>query len=77
MKVLVNLFKANSSATAKTIVFAPAADDRDLADTIRDLRARGTTVIEHLPEQSGTPSDLGCTAFLEKQDQHWVVKPYA
>ena len=70
LKVLVNLYKANSSPAAKTIVFAPSADDRDLADTIRDLRARGTTVIEHLPEQSGSARDLGCTAFLEKQDQH-------
>lgn len=77
LKVLVNLYKANSSPAAKTIVFAPSADDRDLADTIRDLRAQGTTVIEHLPEQSGSARDLGCTAFLEKQDQHWVVKPYA
>ncbi|MFM8340858.1 MAG: ATP phosphoribosyltransferase regulatory subunit [Methylomonas sp.] len=77
LKVLVNLFKASISAEAQTIVFAPYAEEQDLLHAIRDLRAQGTTVIQNLPNQLGTPHDLGCTAILEKQDQRWVVKPLA
>ncbi len=77
LKVLVNLFKASINAEASTIVFAPYAEDQDLLHAIRDLRAQGTTVIQNLPNQLGTPHDLGCTAILEKQDQRWVVKPLA
>ena len=77
LRVLVNLYRRTISESTKTIVFAPTAEDRDLAICIRDLRAQGITVIEHLPNQSGTPQDLGCTALLEKHDQNWVVKPYA
>ena len=77
LKVLVNLFKASISAEANTIIFAPYGEDQDLLHAIRDLRAQGTTVIQNLPNQLGTPHDLGCTAILEKQDQRWVVKPLA
>jgi ATP phosphoribosyltransferase regulatory subunit len=77
LKVLVNLFKASISAEANTIVFAPYGEDQDLLHAIRDLRAQGTTVIQNLPNQLGTPHDLGCTSILEKQDQRWVVKPLA
>lgn len=77
LKVLVNLFKAGAEQTQAQVVFAPYAEDPDLSETIRDLRAEGTTVIQYLPNQSGSPEDLGCTATLEKQDQHWIVKPLA
>lgn len=76
LRILVNLYRASVSQSRKTIVFAPSVDDADLSIQIRDLRAQGITVIEHLPNQSGKPQDLGCTAVLEKQDTHWVVKPY-
>ena len=76
LRILVNLYRASISHSRKTIVYAPNVDDQDLSAQIRDLRAQGITVIEHLPNQSGNPQDLGCTAILEKQDTHWVVKPY-
>ena len=76
LRVLVNLYRSSVSHSGKTIIFAPSADDPDLYQQIRDLRAQGMTVIEHLPNQSGQPQDLGCTAILEKQNTHWVVKPY-
>lgn len=76
LRILVNLYRASVSQSRKTIIFAPSVDDPDLSIQIRDLRAQGNTVIEHLPNQSGKPQDLGCTAVLEKQDSHWVVKPY-
>lgn len=77
LKVLVNLFKAGAELTRARVVFAPYAEDPDLSETIRDLRAEGTAVIQYLPNQSGSPQDLGCTAILEKQDQRWIVKPLA
>ena len=76
LRILVNLYRASVNQSPKTIIFAPSLDDPDLSIQIRDLRAQGMTVIEHLPNQSGNPRDLGCTAILEKQDTHWVVKPY-
>jgi len=77
LKVLVNLYKAGAEQTQAQVVFAPYAEDPDLSETIRDLRAEGSTVIQYLPNQSGSPQDLGCTAVLEKQDQRWIVKPLA
>lgn len=76
LRVLVNLYRSSVSHSGKTIIFAPSVDDPDLYQQIRDLRAQGMTVIEHLPNQSGQPQDLGCTAILEKQNTHWVVKPH-
>jgi ATP phosphoribosyltransferase regulatory subunit len=77
LKVLVNLYKAGAEQIQAQVVFAPHAEDSDLSETIRDLRAEGSTVIQYLPNQSGSPQDLGCTAVLEKQDQRWIVKPLA
>lgn len=77
LKVLVNLFKNGAEQTQNQVVFAPYAEAPDLWETIRDLRSEGTTVIQYLPNQSGSPQDLGCTATLEKQDQRWIVKPLA
>lgn len=77
LKVLVNLFKAGAEPAQNQVVFAPYAEDIDLSETIRDLRAQGTTVIQYLPNQSGSAQELGCTAILEKQDQRWIVKPLA
>ena len=77
LKVLVNLFKSSALQTEEEVIFAPYADDQTLAHTIRDLRAKGSTVIQNLPDQAGSPVDLGCTACLEKQDQRWIVKPLA
>jgi len=77
LKVLVNRYKFTEEPSQATVILAPSAADPDLAQTIRDLRAGGATVIQYLPNQIGGPAELGCNAVLEKQDQHWIIKPLA
>ena len=76
LKVLAALWDGETESNTQT-VFAPAFEDVDLAETVRDLRASGVRVIQQLPGQLGTAEQLGCNAALEKQDQQWVVKPLA
>lgn len=76
LKVLAALWEGEAEASSQT-VFAPALEDNDLAETIRDLRASGVRVIQQLPGQLGSAEQLACNAVLEKQDQQWVVKPLA
>lgn len=77
LKVLVNFFNSTSEQTNQSIILAPDVEDADLRQTVRDLRAEGSTVIQFLPDQPGKIEDLGCTAILEKQNQHWIIKPLA
>ncbi len=74
LKVLAALMD-DANQAAKQTIFAPALQDDDLSQTIRDLRASGTLVISQLPGQSGSAADMGCNAVLEKQAQKWVVRP--
>ena len=76
LKVLAALMGGEADSKAQT-VFAPAQEDSELSETIRDLRASGVRVIQQLPGQQGAAEQLGCNAILEKQDQQWVVKPLA
>ncbi len=76
LKVLAALMD-DANQTTKQTVFAPALQDDDLSQTIRNLRASGTLVIRQLPGQSGSAADMSCNAVLEKQAQKWVVKPLA
>lgn len=73
LKVLATLFVDGEAG--RQIVYAPFAEDADLLETIRDLRAQGVTVIQHLPGQLGTAAELACNAVLENHNQRWVVKP--
>lgn len=73
LKVLAGMFAVDGEEPAQR-VFAPFAEDADLLETVRDLRAQGATVIQHLPGQLGDAQQLGCNAVLEKQNQRWVVK---
>ncbi len=75
LKTLAGLSMARESSSMRQIVFAPCAEEAELTETIRDLRASGTVVIQQLPGQAGEAEDLGCTAILEKQNQNWVVRP--
>ena len=77
LKVLVNLFKANAEPSHNAVIFAPSGDNEELAQTIRDLRAAGNVVIQHLPTQFGDAAALGCTAILEPHSQGWLVKSLA
>jgi hypothetical protein len=41
---------------------------------IRDLRAKGRSVVQQLPNQVGGAKELGCTAVLVKNSQgDWTV----
>jgi ATP phosphoribosyltransferase regulatory subunit len=72
LKVLASMFKVD--AEPAQVVFAPFLEDADLREAVRDLRAQGVVVIQHLPEQQGGAEQQGCNAILEKHNQRWVVK---
>ncbi|MDT4288187.1 ATP phosphoribosyltransferase regulatory subunit [Methylomonas sp. MO1] len=72
LKVLASMFKVDDEAAQ--VVFAPFAEDADLREAVRDLRAQGVAVIQHLPEQQGGAEQQGCNAILEKHNQQWVVR---
>jgi len=75
LKLLATLSKTTLSAKQATLIFAPALNDPQLTEAIRALRARGQAVVQQLPGQIGGAQELGCSAILEHDNQHWVVKP--
>ena len=75
LKLLSALSKQSFQRPERELIFAPYANDLALAETIRDLRARQRAVIQQLPGQTGGAAEYGCTAILEQEQQHWVVKP--
>ncbi|MDD5276611.1 MAG: ATP phosphoribosyltransferase regulatory subunit [Methylovulum sp.] len=77
LKVLSSLSKQSFQYEKRELIFAPCIDDASLHEKIRDLRAQQQAVIQQLPGQIGGAEELGCTAFLEQDQQHWVVKPLA
>jgi len=54
-------------------VFAPIAEDENLASKINELREQGACVIEQLPGQSGDAKAMGCDQSLELVDGQWQV----
>jgi ATP phosphoribosyltransferase regulatory subunit len=75
LKFLAFLGKSAYPTEPSTAIFAPCDDDYDLIVKIRDLRARGITVIQQLPGQAGGAHELNCSAVLEKHNQNWQVLP--
>lgn len=75
LRFLTSLSKTLLSKPDKEIIFAPFADDSELFETIRDLRAKGSIVIQQLPGQQGNARTQNCTAILEKENQNWLIKP--
>lgn len=73
LKVLASMFNVDGEAVPQMIM-APFVDDADLLEAVRDLRAKGQVVLQHLPGQQGSAEELGCNAVLEKHNQRWVVK---
>lgn len=73
LKVLVRLAAADAESVVNPAVFAPAGDDADLHEAIRELRAKGTVVIQELPGQTESARDLGCGRELRPQDGAWRV----
>ena len=58
-------------------IFAPAGDDPQLWDKIRELRAAGERVVCEMPGQEGDATAAGCNQILLSQDGHWVVQAVA
>lgn len=77
LKLLSVLSKDVIPVEPAELIFAPALDDSDLAEAVRDLRAQGRAVLQELPGQAGSCESMGCTALLEKENQTWIVKAIA
>jgi ATP phosphoribosyltransferase regulatory subunit len=79
LKVLSALSKNHGAFNnVRERIFAPYAPaDTTLAETIRDLRAQGHSVVQQLAGQTGGAIELGCTAVLELHQQQWLVTALA
>lgn len=58
-------------------IFAPADDDPQLWDKIRELRAAGERVVCEMPGQAGGAAAAGCNRILLSRDGNWVVQAVA
>ena len=72
LKVLEDL-TAVSERTQIDKIFAPSTTDEELDEKIRDLRTQGKIVIQELPDQQGTATDMGCGYRLDKRNGNWEV----
>jgi ATP phosphoribosyltransferase regulatory subunit len=76
LKLLTGLSPAFLENQADQLVYAPLTDDASLIEAIRDLRAKGISVVQQLPGHPDEMDELACTAVLEKENQNWVVRPF-
>ena len=74
LKVLARLAMADDDSGVERI-FAPAADEAALQETICRLRASGRVVIQELGGQRGGAAALGCPYQLRKLNGTWEVVP--
>ena len=77
LKLLSSLSKPASASPQRELIFAPYNEDSALTEKIRDLRAQQRAVVQQLPGQTGSATDLACTSILENDNQNWVVRPLA
>jgi ATP phosphoribosyltransferase regulatory subunit len=77
LKLLARLSHTGDRVEPECKIFAPCLDDAALAETIRDLRAAGNTVIQQLPGQAGDGAAMGCTAILVQENQTWFIRNLA
>lgn len=75
LKVLARLGNRASDSLAGMRIFAPAIDDPDLYEKMRDLRSLGKTVIQELSGQTGGAREMGCSHCLRKHGQSWEIFP--
>jgi len=75
LKFLASLSKPLTEKNSKEKIFAPCVNDPQLFELVRDLRAKGSTVIQQLPNQSGGAKELSCSAILIKENKNWQVMP--
>ena len=74
LKVLARLSSVGDDADmAVSVIFAPADDDPDLHETIRNLRGAGSVVVQQLPGQTEGALEMRCGFELRKQERKWAV----
>jgi ATP phosphoribosyltransferase regulatory subunit len=56
-------------------ILAPAVDDVELQETVRQLRAAGHTVVQELAGQLGEPMAMGCQQRLDRVEGAWRLIP--
>jgi len=75
LKVVARLANGENDRSNDLRIFAPAVDDPDLHEKIRDLRSTGQTVIQELSGQMGGALEMACSHCLRKQGQAWEIVP--
>ncbi len=75
LKLLSSLVYDSVQDNIEQIIYAPDVDDQLLRELVRDLRAKGITVVQQLPGHPDEIKELDCTGILDKENQKWVVKP--
>ncbi len=75
LKFLSSLCNITDEDANEQIIYAPFVEEYSLSETVRDLRAKGITVIQQLPGHPKELEELSCNSILEKENNNWVVKP--
>ncbi|HYE35810.1 ATP phosphoribosyltransferase regulatory subunit [Methylocaldum sp.] len=75
LKVLARLAVAGDDLSSSLRIFAPAVDDPDLHEKVRNLRGAGQTVIQELSGQIGDAQAMACSHYLRKPGLIWEVFP--
>lgn len=55
-------------------VFAPAGNEQDLLQAIKQLRAKGTVVVQELPHQTGDAKAMNCSHTLSLGPSGWQLR---
>ncbi len=75
LKFLASLTKTLAEKNTQERIFSPCMNDPQLFELVKNLRAKGSVVIQQLPNQSGGAKELNCSAILIKENQNWQVMP--
>ncbi len=60
--------------TQRDIIFAPAGKEPALVSKIKELRTQGIRVIQALPGQAASATDMGCNQQLVENNGSWSIK---
>lgn len=78
LKTLLNLSQYDAQPLNSHAIYAPSLSSNDdgsgLWKAVSELRANGETVIQSLPGQQGSASDVGCNRELKNNSGKWVVE---
>ncbi|MCK4843339.1 MAG: ATP phosphoribosyltransferase regulatory subunit [Methylococcales bacterium] len=77
LRLLASLKKGLAGENIDQLIYAPFVDDASLLETIRDLRAKGISVVQQLPGHTNEIDELACTGVLENQNKKWIIKALA